>query len=184
MNLFVKLGAAALLALYEGRAKILTRLGEPQNAMADYEAMLAKAKELADDSAEMRALNGLGSLHASHYDSTLALDFLQAALTVARRIGGAEGIADTLNQLGNFYYHMGQLEEAIKCYHEASEIGVALADEARRIEAEDGLAKIMLEQGEIAASLERYQGEIINARRRLGYRSGLMTSLTSILMAS
>jgi class 3 adenylate cyclase/tetratricopeptide (TPR) repeat protein len=174
---------AALLTIYEGRANILTRLGEPQKAIADYEAMLAKAKELENDSTEMRALNGLGSLHASHYDSSLALDFLQEALVVARRIGEKEGVADTLNQLGNFYYYMGQLEEATQCYREASEISIALEDEARRIEAEDGLAKIMLEQGEIAASLERYQEEIINARRRLGYRTGLMTSLTSILMA-
>jgi tetratricopeptide (TPR) repeat protein len=78
---------------------------------------------------------------------------------------------------------MGQLEEATRCYHEASEIGVELEDEARRIEAKDGLAKIMLEQGEIAASLARYQEDIIKIRRRLGYRSGVMTSLTSILLA-
>jgi tetratricopeptide (TPR) repeat protein len=174
---------AALLAIYEGRANILTRLGEPQKAIADYEAMLVKARELEDDSAEMRALNGLGSLHASHYDASLALDFLQDALTVARRIGVQEGIADTLSQLGNFYYHMGQLGDATECYQEARDIGLALEDDARRIEAEDGLARIMLEQGETTASLQRYQEEIISTRRRLGYRSGLATSLTSVLMA-
>ncbi|MBN1994278.1 MAG: tetratricopeptide repeat protein [Anaerolineae bacterium] len=178
-----ELDQATLLALYQGRANILTRLGEPQKAIADYETILDKAQELNDDLAEMRALNGLGSLHASHYDSSLALSFLEDALSVARRIGEKEGIADTLNQLGNFHYHMGQLKEATECYREASEISIALKDEARRIEAEDGLARIMLEQGEIAASLERYQEEIIKTRRRLGYRTGLMTSLTSILMA-
>ncbi|MBN1221271.1 MAG: tetratricopeptide repeat protein [Anaerolineae bacterium] len=174
---------AALLAIHEGRANILTRLGEPQKAIADYEAMLAKAKDLTDVSAERRALNGLGSLHASHYDASLALDFLQKALVVARQIGEQEGIADTLNQLGSFYYQMGQLKEATACFQEAQDIGVALGDDARRIEAEDGLARIMLEQGETAASLQRYQTEIIKTRRRLGYHSGLMTSLTSILMA-
>ena len=174
---------AVLLAIYEGRANILTHLGEPQKAIADYEAMLTKAKELADDSAQMRALNGLGSLHAGYYDSTLALDFLQAGLAVARRIGANEGIADTLSQLGNFYYQMGQLEEATECYREANDISLTLEDEARRTEAEDGLARVMLEQGETLASLERYQDEIIKIRRRLGYRTGLMTSLTSILMA-
>lgn len=181
-----KLGAAAdqpaLLAIYEGRAKILTRLGVPQQAIADYEAMLAKAKELDDDSAQMRALNGIGSLHASHYDFSQAAEFFKEALAVARRLGDERGMADTLSQLGNFYYSLGKLELGVKCYQEALELSQKLGDESRQVEAEDGLAKIMLEQGEISASLDRYK-QIVNTRRRLGYRSGLMNSLASLLMA-
>ncbi|MCK6630473.1 MAG: tetratricopeptide repeat protein [Anaerolineae bacterium] len=181
-----KLGAAAdqpaLLAIYEGRAKILTRLGVPQQAIADYQAMLAKAKELDDDSAQMRALNGIGSLHASHYDFSQAAEFFKEALAVARRLGDERGIADTLSQLGNFYYSLGKLELGVKCYQEALELSQKLGDESRQVEAEDGLAKIMLEQGEISASLDRYK-QIVNTRRRLGYRSGLMNSLASLLMA-
>ncbi|GAB4410593.1 MAG: adenylate/guanylate cyclase domain-containing protein [Anaerolineae bacterium] len=181
-----KLGAAAdqpaLLAIYEGRAKILTRLGVPQQAIADYEAMLAKAKELNDDSAQMRALNGIGSLHASHYDFSQAAEFFKEALAVARRLGDERGIADTLSQLGNFYYSLGKLELGVKYYQEALELSQKLGDESRQVEAEDGLAKIMLEQGEISASLDRYK-QIVNTRRRLGYRSGLMSSLASLLMA-
>lgn len=173
---------AAILAIYEGRAKILTRLGDPQQAIADYEAMRAKAQELHDDSALMRALNGIGSLHASHYDFSLAVDFFTEALEVARRIGDEPGAADTLSQLGNFYYNMGKLEVGVKHYQEALALSQKLGDETRTVEAEDGLAKIMLEQGEISASLDRYQ-EIVNIRRRLGYRSGLMNSLASMLMA-
>ncbi|HXV44935.1 MAG TPA: tetratricopeptide repeat protein, partial [Anaerolineae bacterium] len=173
---------ASILALYEGRAKIITRLGDPQQAIADYEAMLAKAKEINDDSAQMRALNGIGSLHASHSDFSLASEFFQEALEVARRIGDERGIADTLTQLGNFYYNMGKLKQGIECYQEALELSQKLGDESRSVEAEDGLAKIMLEQGEFGASLERYK-TIVNTRRRLGYRNGLMNSLASMLMA-
>jgi class 3 adenylate cyclase/tetratricopeptide (TPR) repeat protein len=173
---------ATLLAVYEGRARVLTRLGEPQKAIEDYQAVLTKAKELDNNSAQLRALNGIGSLHASHYDFSQASEFFREALSVARRIGDERGIADTLSQLGNFYYNMGELELATQCYREASDISVSLADESRRLEAEDGLAKIMQEQGEIAASIERYQ-EIINGRRRLGYRSGLMSSLSLLLVA-
>lgn len=173
---------ATLLAVYEGRARVLTRLGEPQEAVKDYETVLAKAKELDNNSAQLRALNGIGSLHASHYNFSQASEFFREALSVARRIGDERGIADTLSQLGNFYYNMGELELATQCYREASDISITLSDESRRLEAEDGLAKIMLEQGEIAASLERYQ-EIIKGRRRLGYRSGLMSSLASLLVS-
>ncbi len=130
----------------------------------------------------MRALNGLGALSANHFDFSGASEFFRKALKVARRINDKCGIADTLSQLGSFYYDMGQLELATKCYQEAGEISATLGDENRRIEAEDGLARIILEQGEISASLERYV-EILNTRRRLGYRSGLMTSLSSVLMA-
>jgi len=58
-------------------------------------------------------------------------------------------VADTLSQLGDFYYNMGQLETATHCYQEVCEISIALSDEVRRIDAEEGLAKIMLEQGEM-----------------------------------
>lgn len=172
----------AVLAIYEGRAKILTSLGDPQQAAADFEAMRAKAEALKDDLALMRSLNGIGSLHASHYDFSQAVDFFTEALQVARRIGDERGIADTLSQLGNFYYNMGKLELGVKNYQEARELSQKLGDESRSVEAEDGLAKIMLEQGEISASLERYR-QIVNIRRRLGYRTGLMNSLASMLMA-
>jgi tetratricopeptide (TPR) repeat protein len=171
-----------ILAIYEGRARILVRLGEPQKAMGDYEAMLAKAKELNDDSAQMRALNGSGALQASHHNFSQASEFFHKALAVARRIGDEPGIAETLNQLGNFHYNMGQLEQATRCYRESCDISTELINEAGRITSEDGLAKIMLEQGEIMASLERLEAEIIPVRRRLGYRGGLMDSLYSVLM--
>lgn len=173
----------ALVAIYEGRARIRTRLGEPQEAVEDYQKMLAKAKELKDDAAQMRALNGLGALHASHHNFTEASEFFQQALAVARRIGDKQGTAETLNQLGMFYYSMGQLELATKCYREAYDLSIELQSEVGRINAEDGLARVMLEQGEVLASLVRYQEEIIPVRRRLGYRGGLMHSLAAVLMA-
>jgi class 3 adenylate cyclase len=169
-----------IVGAYEGRAKTLARLGKPQQAITDYEAMLAKTQELKDDSAEMRALNGLGALLAAYYDYSQASEFFQRALAVARRIGDERGVADTLNQLGEFNYNRGELNLGVGCYQEAWSISQKLKDDARRTEAEDGLARIMLEQGEIAASQKRYT-EIIAIRRRLGYRTGLMKSLSSLL---
>jgi class 3 adenylate cyclase/tetratricopeptide (TPR) repeat protein len=173
---------STVLGIFEGRAKALAQLGEPQKAINDYEAVLSLARRLDNNSAQLRALNGVGSLYASHYDFSRASQFFREALEVARRIGDERGVADTLNQLGNFYYNMGELESATQCYREANEISITLSDELRRIEAEDGLAKIMLEQGEIAASVARYQ-EIVAVRRRLGYRSGLVNSLATVQMA-
>ncbi len=173
---------SAIASIYEGRAKTLTRLGEPQRAVDDYEALLAKAKELNNDTAQMRALNGIGTLHASHHNFTEASEFFQEALMVARRIGDENGIAITLNQLGDFYFNMGQLELATKCFTESRDLSLELNNEVGRITAEDGLAKVMQGQGEISASLERYREEIVPVRRRLGYRGGLMNSLITVLM--
>ncbi|MDX1520345.1 MAG: AAA family ATPase, partial [Anaerolineae bacterium] len=173
----------AVMTIYEGRAKMLARLGKPQDAIADYEAMLDIAKEANDDSAQMRALNGLGALQADHYSFSKASSFFHEALAVVRRIGDAAGTADTLNKLGSFYSNIGELNKGLESYQEARQISINLQDEFRRIEAEDGLAKIMLEQGEVEASLSRYQGEIINVRQRLGFRNGLMSSLSSMLIA-
>ncbi|MEM7343691.1 MAG: adenylate/guanylate cyclase domain-containing protein [Chloroflexota bacterium] len=174
---------ATLLTIHEGLARILTRLGNPQQAITHYTATLEKAEAVEDEPAKMRALNGLGSLQTSYHDFSTGLELFQEALEMARNIGDDQGTADTLNNLGDYYYHMGQLKAGTQCYLEARAISVKLEDEPRRIEAEDGLAKIMLEQGETQASIERYEGEIINIRRRLGYRTGLMNSLSSMLMA-
>ena len=111
----------AILSSYEGRAKILTRLGEPQEAIADYQAMLGQARILDEGSAQLRAMNGLASLEASHYSFTKAEIFYDDALAVARMIGDEKGLADTLNQLGNFYANMGQLKKGIEYYDEARE---------------------------------------------------------------
>jgi len=177
-----ELDPTALLDVYYGRARTQARLGEPQKAIQDYEAMLHKAKEQHNDSAQLRALNGIGGLYASHYDFYSASELFQEALQVARRIGDKQGMAETLNQLGNFYYTMGDLPQATKYHEEARGISMEIRNEVQRIEAEDGLAKILLEQGETAASLERYE-EIIKARRRLGYRNGLIQSLSTMLKA-
>jgi predicted ATPase len=172
----------AFIQIYNGRAKILTRLGEPQKAIDNYEMMLAKAKETQDDSAELRALNGIGALHAN-YDFSSAAELFQAALQVARRIGDKRGIADTLNQLGYFYVNMGDLEQGVKYYDEACKLSLEVERDAPRIEAEDGLASIMLEHGETEACIQRYEKEIINIRRKLGYRGGLIKSLSTLLRA-
>ncbi|RMF04863.1 MAG: hypothetical protein D6768_02250 [Chloroflexi bacterium] len=174
---------AALIAIYEGRARILTRLGEPQQAVEDYKAMLAQAKMLNNEPAQMRSLNGIGALYASHHNFSEASEFFQQALAVARHIGDETGIAETLNQLGNFYYNMGQLDLATKCFRESCDLSIELNSEVGRINSEDGLAKVILEQGEILASLTRYQEDILPVRRRLGYRGGLMNSLTTVLVA-
>lgn len=173
----------AVMSIYEGRARTLARLGEPQKAIADYEATLALARQLNDDSAQLRAMNGLGLLQATHYSFPKASTFFHEALAVARRIGDEQGLVDTLNQLGHFYANTGELDKGIESFEEARQISITLKDESRRIEAEDGLAKIMLEQGAVEASLKRYQEEIINVRQRLGFRGGLMSSLSSMLIA-
>jgi tetratricopeptide (TPR) repeat protein len=173
----------AVLSIYEGRAKTYTRLGEPQKAVEDYKAMLDNAETIGDNAAQMRALNGIGALQASHHNFGQAAAYFQQALTVARRIGDPPGIAETLNQLGNFNYNLGQLELATQFYRESYELSLANGSEIGRVTSEDGLTKIVLEQGEILAGLTRYEEEIVPVYRRLGYRGGLMNSLATVLMA-
>jgi len=177
-----KLEKSAVMEVYYGRARILSRLGHPQEAIADYEVMRAKSKELKDDSAQLRALNGIGALHAN-YDFSSATELFQSALRVARRIGDKSGVVDTLNQLGNFYLNMGDLNQSVTYYKEARNLSLELEKESTRIEAEDGLASVNLERGKTAACIQRYDEEILHVRRRLGYRGGLIKSLATLLRA-
>ncbi|NEP85042.1 MAG: tetratricopeptide repeat protein, partial [Okeania sp. SIO3B3] len=95
-----------LILVYEGRARVLARLGRPQHALDDYAIMRDKARALGDKSAQMRALNGVGALRMGYYDFPSALPFFEEALDLARTISDEPGMADTLNQLGNYYYSM------------------------------------------------------------------------------
>ena len=45
----------AVLSIYEGRAKILTRLGEPQEAIADYQAHVRPSARILDDGSAQNA---------------------------------------------------------------------------------------------------------------------------------
>ncbi len=171
-----------LIDLHRGRAAILARLGEAQNAIKDYEAMLQQAKSLGDDHAELQSLNGIGTLHANS-DFSSAAELFQKALQVARRIGDQKGIADTLNRLGEFYYNLGELDKATNYYNEAHSISVTVEADTSRIEAEDGLTVISLEKGNTSLAIQHYVDNIIPARRRLAYRGGLLRSLSNLLRA-
>lgn len=162
-----------LINLYEGRGGILKRLGKIEEAQEDFERALKLAKSNEILITQMRVLGELGKLNAGHQKFSLAAPYFEDALKIARQLDDKKGLVDTLNQLGDFLFNMGQLNQCSSYFHEALEIAQTLNHTRRIGNSQDGLAAVILYQGEISAGIERLE-KTANTWRDIGNYQGLM----------
>jgi len=168
--------------IYQGRGMILKRLGKIDQARADFEQALELAQNTQDLSAQMRVLGELGQLRAGYGQVSQAAPYLEQALEIARQIEVKQGLVDALNQLGEFKFNMGQLKESSACYNEALGIARELNLTQYRASSQDGLAAVLLRQGEMPAAAERLE-DIAKTWRDIGNYQGLMKTYVSLAAA-
>ncbi len=159
--------------IHEGRGRILRRLGKVEDARADFEQALSLAKTHQDLTPQMRILGELGNIYASHHKFSQAAPYFEQALNIARKSDNRLGLVDALNQLGEFKFNMGELSTASIYFHEALESAQSLKSTPRITSSEDGLAAVILYQGEVKASIERLEA-IARTWRDIGNYQGLM----------
>ncbi len=126
-----------------------------------------------------KLLRGVGALACdqNHYDR--AVEFLEEALWLARRVGDTRAIAVSLGSLGVAFLDSGEHQRALSCYEEELEIN-------RRIEDKSGIARSV---GNIAVLLF-YRGEYARAKplleesrallEELGDRHGLAMNVSNL----
>ncbi len=71
---------------------------------------------------ELEALSSAGAMARQQSEFTVARDWLEEALALARRQGEPESLATTLRRLGNVVEEMGRRERARDLYREAAEL--------------------------------------------------------------
>lgn len=170
------------LELYEGRGKMHARLGRVPEAIDDLERALALAEELGETFARLRTLNAIGALREGVDGYERALTYFERSLELAREQDIKPGVVDALNLLGSYHLQMGDLLKATACFQEGQELALEIENRSRLASSQDGLALVMLYQGELSASVERYK-EIMQVRRRSGDHLGLMESFASVTVA-
>ncbi|RME44244.1 MAG: hypothetical protein D6796_12005, partial [Caldilineae bacterium] len=171
-----------LIQIYEGRGNVYKRLGKMDEAQADFEKTLQLAKEGHNLPAQMRALGELGKLLTSREKFSQAAPYFEEALRIARQTGDKKGLVDALNQLGHFKFNIGRLTEAHRSFQEALDIARPLKNTRLIGTSQDGLANVLLYQGEISGAIDRLE-QMTRTWRDIGYYQGLMEAYIGLAAA-
>jgi len=101
----------------------LARLREPE-AFAHLERALAIRQELGDTRGEAQTAASLGEAHLNmHGPGEDALGYMRRAADLLEPMGADSLRGVALNNLGEVYFGLGDLDAAMKCYIEARDIG-------------------------------------------------------------
>ncbi len=176
------LGAAERLSIFpplqvlRARGKAREMVGYIDQAGQDYEEVLRLAREAGNRLAEWQALLDLGSVWNAR-DQTVAGEYFQNALALARELGDPAILAGTLNAVGDWHRQTGKPGQAVGFHQEALATFERLGDQK-------GVARALRLLG-MAANLN---GDLVQAReyleraagllRRLGDREELVLALT------
>lgn len=170
----------APLEVLRARGKARETVGYHDQARADYEEVLRRARAAGDQGLEWRALLDLGLLWAAR-DLGQAGEYLQAALALARGRAEPSALAETLNAVGSWHAQRGEPAQAVGFHREALGIFQELNDLR-------GVASTL----DLLGLASHYDGDVVGARgyfeeaaaifRRLGDRQGLARTLANLTL--
>lgn len=152
------------LHLYRKRGQTYEQIGDFGAAQADYVRTQELAQHDADLKAECQALLDLGFLWTGR-NFQRAGEYLQNAITIARRLSDPAVLAESLNRVGNWYANREQPFEGLRCHREALALFETL-DDARGIAVTfDLLAVTSLMAGDMLACGDYYQKASVRLRQ-------------------
>lgn len=159
------------------RAQVQGWLGHVDEAVSDYEQALDLARERDDVEGQVQCLNRMGALLAGPRGFSEGIRHAEQALEIARNANDEPGVIDSLNCLGNFQANLGNLAEAAASHEEALALARELGDERRIADSLDGLR---LASSDARSGEAVLLTEVIDIRRRLGDKKGLLDPLTAM----
>ncbi|HEX9028961.1 MAG TPA: tetratricopeptide repeat protein, partial [Anaerolineales bacterium] len=149
-----------------------------ERARRDYEAALHLAGQGANRAGEWQALVDLGLLWQTR-DLERAGEFYQRALEVARTLGDAHILAQTLNRYGNWLMNRGNAQQALPYHQEALETFREAGDRRGMAHTMDLLGIVSFQLGEVIQGAE-YLEEAVPILRELDDRQGLVNTLVNL----
>ena len=165
------------LALYRARGQAYEIFGAFEQARTDYEQVLNSARSAHDSLVECQSQLDLGALWRAR-DYARAGGYFQQAVELARTLGNASMLANTLNQLGNWHVHLEEIIEGRRYHLEALDIFRELSDQQNIAETLDllGLASFNMGGSQIKVGVGYYE-QAIALWRKLQNHQGLIFSL-------
>ncbi len=171
-------GREARCALAAGGMR--TALGEPRQALEQYQRALALFVELVDEPGQAMAWNEIGVSLTSLGKPEDGAAAERQALTLERKLGRAYEEGKALNNLGLALHTQGELSEALDFYQQALAVFQRVSEhglwEGKVLH---NLAAIQVSLGEPEEALESHR-EILALQRKLGDRRGEAQTLNSL----
>jgi tetratricopeptide (TPR) repeat protein len=116
------------------------------------EEALQVARTIGDRTAECNTLGNLSQLALWQAEDTRALSFARAAYEIALAVEARNRQSDALVHLGNAELALGRLAQAHEAYVQAHEEALSI-DHPRRHDAQVGLARVAMAQGNLQTAL-------------------------------
>ncbi len=126
-----------------------------------------------------KAINGFGVMCVLLGDHSNAKKQFEESLSIRREVNDLAGVGESLNALGNIWYHTGQNEQAMECLVESLEIRKQLGDKK-------GINVTLNNLGNLASSTGDYQlawtihEESLEIKKELGDRYGIAEAYTNL----
>jgi Tfp pilus assembly protein PilF len=108
-----------------------------------------------------------------------SIDKYHEALELYRRATDRNGEAQTLNNIGEVYWSLGEMQKALEKYNEALPIMRAVGDRSEEAITLNNIGLVYWSLGETQKALEKYN-EALPIRRAVGDRSGEAQTLNNI----
>jgi class 3 adenylate cyclase/tetratricopeptide (TPR) repeat protein len=169
-------GIVSLTRLHRGRGLASERIGEFDQAHADYKISLQLARTAGEQQVEWQALLDMGRLWA-YRDYNRTRDYFEEALKLSRRMDDPGMLASSLNWMGNWHSNAENSLKAIEYHQEALEIVESLKDRRELANTLDLLGVSHLMGSDLTVSV-RYYNRAIALFRELDDRSRLVSCLT------
>ncbi|MBD1837314.1 tetratricopeptide repeat protein [Coleofasciculus sp. FACHB-64] len=133
----------------------------------------SKSWEFAD------SLTGLGNAYNSLGQYSLAIDYHQHSLAIARDIGDHDEEASSLGNLGNAYCSLGQYAQAIDYYQQSLAIEQEIGDLKGEALSLNNLGAAYDSLGQYQQAIDYYQ-QSLTITREIGYRNGEAASVANL----
>ena len=148
-----------LLDLYEQRGETRGLMGgHAEEAVADLLLVLNAVRDRRDQHRERIVLIRIGQVYRYGDRYSEALDYLKAALEVARRTGDEPSVADALYHLGSTVWSQGYNDQALAYHQEAVEICQRLGlTDLVAVQAYHGLGEAYFLAGRAAEAIDLYE---------------------------
>jgi tetratricopeptide (TPR) repeat protein len=139
-----------------------------QGALHAYEDRLTIERERTDkdDEAIAGALLGIATVKYSFAEYRPAMTNYREALTILERLGSTMQIAMTLVSTGNIQYLQGDFAGAIADFTRSREMHRTLANAAGEADALQGMARVLIAQGDYLAALDALSGVLADGKTR------------------
>lgn len=173
-----QLGISPPHSCVRGRAQMYEMLGEFDSARADYEVALESTRREADRKGEWQSLIDLGFLWQSR-DLVHAGKYFELAFDLARSLEENTLLAQSLNRIGYWHAHRGQIREARSDHQQALELFRQLNDRRGMAETLELLGLDSYALGEVIQGAV-YCEQAVPILRELDDRQGLVNTLTNL----